>query len=168
MKEVTTAKLLLDKALNASCGQNCVDWALGMLEKGKESPNLLLLAGAVHPYNHFELAGWRDSAMNELGIESLDLDASISLYVSERLRAAIADSDEGLRTAIEEIKDLCLSTGHHCMIFDFYRLYFAYEDLKTDTFSYHLEGATRQNIMSKMRTTAEAFVQTHAGSIKSA
>src|SRR5262245_9133475 len=90
MTKISTAHILADKALQESCGQNCVDWAITMLEQGHDGHNLMMLAGMLPPYNHFEIAALRDRALHELRIGDLDPSVAIRTFAVERLRLALA------------------------------------------------------------------------------
>jgi hypothetical protein len=48
------------KALNRSCGEECVTWAIGQIESGKTERHVLMLAGMCPPFHHFEMAALRD------------------------------------------------------------------------------------------------------------
>jgi hypothetical protein len=63
-----TTRLLASKALRRPCGQECVDWAVSMLEQGFDGRYLGILAGLTPPFNPFDLADLRDRALKELGI----------------------------------------------------------------------------------------------------
>ena len=49
-------RFLAEKSLQVTCGQQCVDWAIGMLATRENRHFLLRLAGMLPPFNHFELA----------------------------------------------------------------------------------------------------------------
>src|SRR5262245_27144451 len=90
MAKITTAHMLADKALEELCGRNCVDWAIAMLEEGRDGHHLTMLAGMLPPYNHFEIAALRDRTLEELGIADLDPDMAVRTFAAERLRLALA------------------------------------------------------------------------------
>src|SRR6478735_625598 len=47
----------------------CVDWAIEMLELGHETEHLLILAGLSKPTNYFETTDYLRRALQELGLE---------------------------------------------------------------------------------------------------
>ena len=53
---VSTTQILAKRALRRLCGEDCVEWAVGMLERGYDSRTLRIPAGTTPPFNHFELA----------------------------------------------------------------------------------------------------------------
>ena len=71
---LTTARVLLDRALEVPCGQPCVEWAVGMLLRGHDSKHLAMLASMSPPHNHFELRQLENRALEELDIEDIPLE----------------------------------------------------------------------------------------------
>lgn len=163
MAIITTARILADKALQQTCGQECVDWALAMLEQGRGGHYTAMLAGLTPPFNHFEVVAYRDHSLRELGIADIADAAAVSTYAAEHLRLALA-GEADLISTLGVIKDLCIARDYQKDIQDFYLLYFAYTDLQESEVQWYWEGANRENIVSLIRQRAEAFVQS-AGSV---
>ena len=133
-----------------------------MLEEGRDGHNLTMLAGMLPPYNHFEMAALRDRALRELGIADLDPEVAVRTFATERLRLALA-GEHDLIEVVREIKDLCIGNKYQKEIFDFYLLYFAYEDLQFRDIQWYWPGATRENIESLIRQRAEQFLADPSG-----
>jgi hypothetical protein len=157
MPSVTTVRILADKALQESCGQQCVDWAIGLLELGHDSPSLLQLAGMLPPYNHFEIAALRDRTMEELTIEDVAKSEAIRGYVVEVLRSAL-DGDLHLIEALKIVTVLCIADGYRTDLMEFYCLYYAHLDLQHGNMQWYWDGATRDNIDKIIRECAQAFL----------
>ncbi len=153
----STARILVDRALNCTCGQECVDWATAMLAGGASGTALATLAGMIPPFNHFELADLRDRALRELGIAELDKPTAAHLYAAECLRAGL-DGHTDLVKSFRIVADLCVALNYDRDLNDFYLLHHAHNDLKDATFSFHWYAATRENIMSIMTERARAFL----------
>lgn len=158
MATITTARILADKALRQTCGQECVDWAISMLEQGRDGHYLRMLAGTSPPFNHFEVADYRDRSLRELGITDISDSAAITTYAAERLRLALA-GEVDLASTLRTIKDLYVGADYLRDIYDFYLLYFAYTDLQESEFQWYWPDATRENITSIIHGRAEAFFQ---------
>ena len=154
----STARLVAEKALERTCGENCVEWAVAQLCAGKEGHHLAMLAGMVPPHNHFEIAALRDAAFRELGIESLSKRDAIRTFAEELLRDALAD-DALLRAAVREVAALVIADNFRHDLFDFYLLDCAFNDLATGTFTYHWREATRDNIARLTRTRTLALLE---------
>ena len=157
MPRVTTTRILADKVLQKTCGQECVDWAIRMLDEGHDGECLSRLWGMVSPFNHFEVASLRDHALAELGIPDFTPSVALSRYAKELLRAGLT-GEIRLTDALATVKDLCIANDSQCDLFNFDLLFFAYDDLLDGEFTYHWPGATRDNILEIIRQRAEAFV----------
>jgi hypothetical protein len=109
--KVTTAHILADKALDQPCGQTCVDWAISMLEEGRDGHYLTRLVGMFPPYNHFELTELRDLTLREQGFGELDRSAAVLAFAAERLRLALAGEIDIFRTleAVKESENVALT-----------------------------------------------------------
>lgn len=157
MAEITTARILANKALDVPCGQDCVDWAVGMLVSGYDGPSLTMLAGMLPPHNHFEVADLRDRALGEVGAPDLREDEAVLVYTAETLRLMLRD-EAGVEETLRVLKDLCIARDHSKDLFDFYLLFFAYTDLQKSTVQWYWDGATRQTIDSIIRRRAVEFI----------
>ena len=157
MTKITTAQILAEKALNKLCGQTCVDWAITMLEEGRDGHYLTRLAGMLPPYNHFEVADLRDRTLREQRIPDLDDTAAVRTFAAEALRLALA-GDVALISAVEAVKDLYIAQDYLKELYDFYLLYWASSDLRDSEVQWYWPGATRQNIESIIRQRTVKFV----------
>jgi len=128
-----------------------------MLMQGRDGDYLARLAGMTAPFNHFEVAKYRDIALRELGIANPSESAAISNYAAERLHLAMSGEADFLAT-LSDIKDLCVARGYQQDIYDFYLLYFAYRDLQESEVQWYWHNATRENIVSVIRNRAEEFL----------
>jgi len=162
MPSVSTTEILARRALQRPCGQDCVDWAIGMLERGYSSRNLLMLAGMSEPLNHFELAEMRDRALAETNPPEVALEDPLGAFAAELLGAALR-GERPLLDAVGQIKDLSIELGYPRELNDFYLLYFAWEDLRQSDQQWYWDGATRENIEALIREHAEKFVAAHGG-----
>ena len=158
MLPVTTARILAEKALQETCGRQCVDWAIGMLELGRDSPNLLQLAGMLPPYNHFELAALRDRALQELKIQEAPPSDAIREYAVEVLRCAL-NGDLEVIEALDILVYLCRADGFRKDLMQFYHLSYGQVDLQDGGMQWCLDGATVEDFDEIFRVFAKEFVQ---------
>jgi hypothetical protein len=154
---VSTERILAEKALRKTCGQQCVDWAVGMLERGLDTPHLLRLAAMLPPHNHFELANLRDRALDELTITDISQSEAITAYAKDILRTALENATN-IIDAVAEVSQLCIASDYHRPIFDFFLLDNAYDELQSQMVQWYWDGATAENIVSLMRQRAEEFI----------
>ncbi len=157
MPTVTTTEILARRALQRASGQECVDWAIGMLEQGHSSRNLLMLAGLTPPLNHFEVSELRDRALAETNPSELSVGDPLRAFVAELLAGALR-GERPVLEVVARIKDLSIELGYPRELGDFYLLYLAWEDLQHSDRQWYWDGATRENIEQLIREHAEKFV----------
>ena len=158
MTNVTTARILADKAIQMACGEECVDWAMQLLESGHDTDYVARLAGMLPPHNHFEIADMRDRVLQELGQLDVPPSEAIRQYAVDILKSALNGESE-LLDAIARVKNVCGDYGCEPDVYDFYLLYFAHCDLQETDVQFYWPGATRENIVAIIRDRAEAFVR---------
>jgi hypothetical protein len=159
--QVTTSRILAEKALQKTCGQQCVDWAIEMLVRGHDTHHLLRLGAMLPPFNHFEIAELRDLALADLEIADLGLTQAVTCYAVDLLRTALTKDSEAIVHAIAAVSQLCFASNYQKDIFDFYLLDNAYDDLRSHGVQFYWPDAKIDNIVSLMRNRAEQFVRDH-------
>ena len=105
----------------------CVDWAIEMLELGHETESLLILAGLSKPTNHFEMTDYLRRALKELGLEEKTGDEGIFSH-SKYYIHKIANG-ENVKQNLKNIRLFCETKEYEKSIFNFYLLYWAWDDL---------------------------------------
>ncbi len=157
MSSPSTNEILARRWLEMPCGQEVVDWAASLLEQGRESRHLLLLAACSPPFSHFELARYRDLALAELSLERPPGNDPVVPFAAELLRDALAQGQD-LYSALSLVKKLCIQDDYCHELYDFYLLWFAVQDLQVGEDQRYWEGATSKNIDRIIRDRAEKFV----------
>jgi hypothetical protein len=105
----------------------CVDWAIEMLELGHETESLLVLAGLSKPTNHFETTDYLRRALRELGLDEKTESEGVFSYVKYYIYKI--SRGENIRQNLKNIQFFCQSKGYEKSIYDFYLLYWAWDDL---------------------------------------
>jgi hypothetical protein len=157
LRRVTTAEILAKRALERSCGQDCVDWAVALLIEGWDTPHLRMLAGKNAPHNHFEIAALRDRVLDELGATCISREQAVSMFAAVRLEPAI-NGEADLPTEVAAVAQLCIDTGYGNELSDFYLLHHAYDAIQNSDEQRYWPDADRSNILKIMRNRAEEFV----------
>jgi hypothetical protein len=156
---VTTAQILAERAMELPCDEQCVDWAIGLLESGHESAATCRLAAKLRPHNHFELATLRDRILLELDVADTTFDPAVCAYVAEMLAGS---NTETLDVVLEEIKNIYVSNDHEpTEIYDFYLLYFARLDLTQHRTQHYWPDANFDNIDLITTDRIREFVAKH-------
>ena len=107
-----------------------VDWAVSMLEQGHDSQHLRILAGEIEPHNRHEIIRFTKAAFNELGFELVTGPEILVEYTGEVVADYIrGDISTGL--LLDKLCSICIEAGYESQLYDFYSLYFAYEQVKS-------------------------------------
>lgn len=154
----TTARILANRALSRTCGQECVDWALNLLEQGHDGMALCVLACMHPPHNHFELAELRDTALADLKLAEIQPPQALNLYAVEIMKSALSDKIDSLR-ALQALRDIYCEDDCQQNLHDFYLLYHAYTDLQEYEEQYYWDDATSENIDSLVKQHFESFIK---------
>jgi hypothetical protein len=128
-----------------------------MLEKGSSGNYLQMLASLTEPFNHFEVAEYRDRSLGELGVAELDDEEAVTLYAAEQLRLAV-ESKQDLLLTLKTVKNLSVALDNPKKLYDFYLLYFAYAHLLESEVQWYWEGADRSNIQAIIRERINVFL----------
>ena len=155
---ITTTRILAEKALQKTCGQNCLDWAISMLELGYNGHYLTMLAGISPPFNHFELSDFRDRALRELKIPETNPKDSVTAYTAEIL-TSLLNNNARIVASLAEIKEMCIKADYQSNIYDFYLLYFAYTELQESEVQWYWPNADRKNIVDIIIQRAKEFLK---------
>jgi hypothetical protein len=153
----STMQILALRALQRSSGEECVEWAVSLLERGRDSRSLRILAGMTPPLNHFELSDLRDRVLNELSPPELNDSDPVSGYIREIVGEALGKR-RPLGEVFREVSELSIALGYPTELRSFYLLRFAWEDLQDSDDQWYWPGATRDNIEDIMLGEARRFV----------
>lgn len=77
-----TYKVVAYSDLTNINGDDCIDWAIEMLELNYETPSLLILAGLTKPTNQFEVRDYLKKALSELKLDEKNGDNATLSYSS--------------------------------------------------------------------------------------
>lgn len=136
----------------------CIDWAIEMIELGHDSPNLLMLASLQKPSNYFEVREHVKNALEELGLQIKHGEDAVKSY-SYYFIKQIAKNDN-VRQNLTELYKLCQARDYEESVYDFYLLYWAWDELDYhDTSSNaYWDGVTRTNIEDKVVEYARNWI----------
>jgi hypothetical protein len=152
-----TFKVVAYSDLMTVNGDDCVDWAIEMLQLEHETPSLLILAGLAKPTNQFEVREYLKRALSELKLdEKTGNDATLSYcsyYILKISRGEEVKRNLGL------VYEFCRARDYEKNIFDFYLLYWAWNDLDHgDEYQHYWPDASRHNIKQIVIDIAEKWV----------
>ncbi len=113
--------------------------------EGFETESLIELAGISTPYNQFELKELTDKVFFELDLDYSNKREVVTNYASYLVKKGLEDKSK-IDSILKELMNLCIELDYYELLYDFYSLYFAKEDLKYDTIQHYRNGADRENI----------------------
>ena len=152
-----TYKVVAYSDLTTLNGDDCVDWAIEMLQLGHDTPSLLILAGLTKPTNQFEVRDYLKRALSELELDEKTGDDATLSYSSYYI-AKIAKGED-VKINLGLVYEFCKARDYEEVIYDFYLLYWAWDDLDYGNEHQHYwPGADKSNIERVVIETAEKWV----------
>jgi hypothetical protein len=125
-----TEEIVALRGLGQTPDERWVAWAVRMLEEGRDSRSLRILAGETGPFSSFELLPLVDRAFDELGIAQHP-DATAAGIALARVRARqMLDRRLSQEDGLAELARLHEELDARCPLDDFYLLYHALDDLR--------------------------------------
>ena len=135
----------------------CVDWAKEMIFLGYDTPSLLILAGLTKPTNYFEVIDYLPNVFSSLKLTQKIGEEAILSYCSYYIQK-ISNSDD-IRHNLTQVYKYCQSKGYEKLIYDFYLLYWAWDDIDYgNDYTLYWEKATKENIESIVVETANKWI----------
>lgn len=152
-----TYKMVAYSDLKSVNGDECIDWAIEMLQLGHETPSLLILAGLSKPTNEFEVRDYLKSALRELNLDEKTGDAATLSYCGYYI-AKIAAGHE-VKQSLGIIYEVCLAKNYEKALFDFSLLHWAWGDLDYGNDHQHYwPNAYKNNIEQIAIQTAKEWI----------
>ena len=152
-----TYKIVAYSDLTTVNGDDCVNWAIEMLQLGYDTPSLLILAGLTKPTNQFEVKDYLKQALNELELEEKtgdDATLSYSYYYIVKIAKG-----EDVKRNLKSVYEFCKARDYEKNINEFYLLYWAWDDLDYgNDYQAYWPDADRSNIEQTVIETAKKWV----------
>lgn len=136
----------------------CIDWAIEMMELGYETPNLLMLASFSKPTSYFEIINYVENTVKELGLEMKNRDDAILSYASYYVHKIV--KKEKIREKLADLYKFCLERDFEDLVYDFYLLYWAWDqfDSEDSELNHYWKGARKDNIEQIVITEATKWI----------
>lgn len=136
-----------------------IDWAIEMMELGYESPTLYMLASFNKPTNYFEVIDYVTDTVKELGLELKSGDDAVLSYASYYVYQ-IAKGQK-VRENLTELYKFCQMRDYEDLVYDFYLLYWAWDDLdyEDNEYNHYWDEARRANIEQIVVDEAKKWIE---------
>ena len=129
-----------------------------MIFLGYDTPSLLTLAGFNKPTNYFEVADYLPTVLSSLHLTQKTGDEATLSYCSYYIKK-IANSDN-IRNNLTHVYKFCRDRNYEKLIYDFYLLYWAWDDFDYGTdYTHYWESARRDNIEKIVVDTANKWIE---------
>ena len=156
-----TSKMLAYRHLENFDIDQAVDWAVEMLSLGYETSSLLILAGISKPVNFFEAEKYLLSSFNELSITLPEEHEAIVGYCKTFIEKMAKSID--VKSNLKALYSTGLAFDYEKPIFDFYLLYWAWDDLDYgETYQNYVAEATKYNIEKLVTNKAILWLQNNS------
>jgi len=153
-----TYKVVAYSDLTNLNGDECVDWAIEMLQLGHDTPSLLILAGLSKPTNQFEVRDYLKRALSELELDEKTGDDATLSYSSYYIKKI--SKREDIKRNLGMVYEFCKARDYEKVIFDFYLLYWAWTDLDYgNEYQSYWPDADKSNIEQIVIETAEKWIE---------
>ena len=152
-------KIAAYKNIDSFHTDDCVDWAIQLLEKNIETPNILILAGLSKPTDQLETVTYLEGALEELEITPLDKGKAIQSY-SYFYVLQIINTNQ-VRSNLNHLYQVFLDEDDD-IVKDFALLYWAWDDFDYGaSYSDYWDSATIHNVESIVIETAKKWILNH-------
>jgi hypothetical protein len=159
-----TYKIIAYKAIKDFNTEDCIDWAVELLELGYNSPNLLILAGLNRPTNYFETINYLEKTLAELKIESKENEDAIQSYCYYYIKQI--SNRINVTNNLTRICKFCIDYDYEKSVYDFYLLNWAWDDFNYGDLTHYWDGATRINIEEIVINIAKDWIEKYHDKIK--
>lgn len=144
------------KALEPFNYKIAVDWAIDLIQKGKETENILILASFSEPIEKYEIAPYVTAVLDELGLEELEVDDAIIAQTHLLLLRILKDED--IRKNLHSLSQVCVNNDFDNRVMDFYLLFHAWDEMEEIGANYYYNGADLDNIETVIKLETKIWI----------
>ena len=149
-----TYKILVHSEIPDFKTDDCIDWAIDMLKLGYDTENLRILAGISKHTYHDEIDQYLKATLTELGPTEIQGDEGIQIYCTCLVKNIIKGTK--IKESLRDIYECCIANDMERSIFDFWLLYWAWQDLDYGMeYQRYWDGADKNNIEQIVVETAK-------------
>ncbi|MCF8298412.1 MAG: hypothetical protein K9J13_12770 [Saprospiraceae bacterium] len=134
-----------------------VDWAINLIEQGKETENILMLASFSKPIDRFEIKPYVSAVLNDFKLEELEGNEAIIAITHYHLTEIL--SNNSIRKNLQSLFQLYIDNDHKPELMNFYLLYYAWNELEEYGVNYYYEGANLDNIEEVLKNEAKNWME---------
>lgn len=153
-----TYKILAFPEIQEINSDDCVDWAIEMIELGHENLELYNLAAFSKPTNYFEIKTFVKDVIEGLGLRELSGEEAILSYAKFYIHQIAKSQD--IRNNLKELYKFCQTRDYEELVYDFFLLYWAWDQLDYEDYNenHYWKGARNSNIQQIVIGEAKKWV----------
>jgi hypothetical protein len=121
-----------------------IDWAIDLLEENITTQSIQIAAGLEKPVNVFEARKYIETILEELNLLNFTKDEKIRFYCAFFVEEIILEID--IRQNLKILYKTHQSLDSKNDLYDFYLLYWAWDDLDTQEYTPYWSDANKDNI----------------------
>ena len=133
-----------------------VDWAIELIQNGKESENILILASFSEPIDGYEISPYVTTVLDELGLEELEYKGAIIAKANFHINNILKGIS--IRKNLDNLMQLCINNGYDSDLMNFYLIYYAWDQLESIGENYYFEGVTLENIEETLKKEGRKWI----------
>jgi hypothetical protein len=141
-----TDQMLALRRLGVAVDERFVEWAIDMLTQGHDSPGLRILAGETVPFCPSEMESLVDRTLRELELAVPPTVEDALVVIARGIAQRVIDGEVARDQALLQLRDYCVKFDMSSALFDFYSLYYAMDDLRTEGGTWYWPDADPGNI----------------------
>jgi hypothetical protein len=138
-----------------------IDWAIDLIEQGKETENILILASFSKPVDAIEIRPYVNSVLLDLGLDERKGDDAVNSKIQFHLIEIINENQirKNLNLLYKLFLDKdCFSNDDKYGLMPFYLLYHGWDELESIGVNYYFEGADLNNIEEVIQEQATNWI----------
>lgn len=133
-----------------------VDWAIGLIQEGKETDNVLMLASFSEPIERYEISPYISAVLNDFGLKELECDDVLIAQTHFLLIKILRN--EATRENLHSLSQVCINSDYDKRIMDFYLLYHGWRELEDIGANYYYCHADLNNIETILKLEAILWI----------
>lgn len=138
-----------------------VAWAISLIEEGKETPNVLMLASFGGQIDAFEIKPYITLVLSDFGLEELESDAAVLAVI--RYCATNILLSRNISDNLRMLSELYMQYYEENFELNaFYLLECAWDDIESGYETYYYNGANASNIESLIKKEAANWLALNA------
>jgi hypothetical protein len=133
-----------------------VEWAFSLIQEGKETDNILILASFSGAIEKYEIAPYVTAVLNELGLKEIEYEEQFIAQTHFLLFKIL--KNESIHEHLQSLNQICIDNSYDDRLINFYLLYHGWKELEDLGVNYYYDDANLTNIESILKLEAKIWI----------